>query len=488
MSRIFSFVFLFLSLTVSAEEAPAPVDEGPLTLGAAIAAALEHSPQLALYPWDLRIADARTVQAGLRPNPELSVEVENIQLGGGASSATTRSIGIGPEGLIGGVERTSEGGASTLGEAEITLSLAQTFELGGKRAARIAAAEKDREVASWDYEVARAEVAGEVVLRFAEVLAAQARRDQQAELVKLSEQFEAKAGGMVEAGSVSPLEARRATAETERARIEQQESQRTLEGARVQLAGLWGASEPRFTEAVGDIAITEALPELPTMLEGRKSHPMLKRWGAELARRDALLLMERKARVPDLTVRLGYRGSSLDAPASRSLSVSNDGIASSRTRGAGDDWENSLVLEASIPLPIFHRNQGAIKEAELMVGRLSEEQRAWEKSMDTALTAQHGVATSALEKIEALTARVLPELEATFALTREGYERGKFDFLRVLDAQRAVMEVRSELLDAQVDYHLARATMEQLTGAALPVANASLSGSTPEAQQESPHE
>ncbi len=114
MPRVIPYILLILSLTAPAEEAPAPFEEpqGPLTLGAAIAAALEHSPQLALYPWDLRTADARRVQAGLRPNPEVSIEVENIHLNGGGSTAKTQSIGIGPEGAIGGIERESEDDAS----------------------------------------------------------------------------------------------------------------------------------------------------------------------------------------------------------------------------------------------------------------------------------------------------------------------------------------------------------------------------------------
>lgn len=491
MPRLLPYFLLLFAASALAEEAVTPFEEpqGPLSLRQAMAAALLNSPQLALYPWDLRMADARLTQAGLRPNPEFSVEVENIGLGGGGgTTATTRTLGLGPEGILGGFERETEGGTGTFSEAEITLSLSQTLELGGKRAARMAAAERERDVTSWDYEVARAETAGEVLVRFTEVLAVQARLGHQKTLVELSEQFAANVRGMVEAGSVSPLEARRAEAEVERARVQHQELVRAVELARDHLAELWGSSQAQFTEASGDVTITEPLPALQALLEEREAHPMLKRWGAELARRDALLLVERKQRVPDLTLRVGYRGTSLDAPSSRSLSVSNDGIAGARTSPDGDDWENSVVLEASIPLPLFHRNQGAIAEAELMVGRLSDEQRAWEKSLESALASQHGSASAALEKLDGLKVRVLPELEATLALTREGYERGKFDFLRVLDAQRAVFDVRSEILDAQVDYHLARASLEQLTGAAILAADVSHTDVMPETQKENPHE
>lgn len=468
LRTILSLVLIFATTTsavVTGELVNEPT--GALTLEQAITAALSNSPELALYPWDLRIADARIAQSRLRPNPEFSIELENVRLGGTTTTGSSHAFGLGPDGLLGGFEQESESESGVFSEAEITLSLSQTIELGGKRAARVVAAERERDVASWDYEVARAEVAGEVIVRFAEVLAAQARRDQHKSLVDISLQFAGNVRGLVDAGGVSPLEARRAEAEVERARVEYEELVRAAGLARDRLAATWGANQALFTEALGDVAVTEPLPPLQSLLEERISHPMLKRWGAELARRDALVQIERRNRVPDLTLSVGYRGTSVDAPSSRGLSVGHEGIVASRTSIDGDDWEDSIVLEASIPLPIFHRNQGAIEEAELMLGRAGDEQRMWEKSLESALATQHGAASAALDKIAGLNTRVLPELEATFALTREGYERGKFDFLRVLDAQRAVNDVRLEILDAQVDYHLARASMEQLAGAAI---------------------
>lgn len=490
MPRFIFFYIILLAASVQAEEADRTFEEpqGSLTLREAVVAALSNSPRLAVYPWDLRIADARIVQAGLRTNPELTLELENIRLGGGGDRSTTHSLGIGPDGITGGIEGESERGAGAFGEGEFTLSLSRIIELGGKRAARVNAAEKERDVTSWDYEVARVEVAGEVTVRFAEVLAAQAGLEQQRGLLALSERFAASVHGLVEAGTVSPLEARRADAEVERSRVRCQAALRAAELARDRLAELWGSGRAQFTLAVGDVTVTDDLPALEDLLDGRAAHPMLKRWGAELARRDALLALARKARAPDLTVRVGYRGASIDTPSSRGFSMGNDGFAGARTSLEGDDWENSVVLEASVPLPLFHRNQGAIAEAEMMVGRLNDEQRAWEKAFDSALSAQHGAAAAALETIDGLKGRVLPELEATLALTREGYERGKFDFLRVLDAQRAVYDVQLEILDAQVDYHLAKASMEQLTGAAIASADTSRAGGTPEPQKEISHE
>src|SRR5262245_47381643 len=64
----------------SAPAAP-PQHEAPtdvLRLPQALALALLHNPELRAFAWDIRAAEARTLQAGLRPNPELGLEVENV--------------------------------------------------------------------------------------------------------------------------------------------------------------------------------------------------------------------------------------------------------------------------------------------------------------------------------------------------------------------------------------------------------------------------
>ena len=48
-----------------------------ITLAEALARTLRGSPELAAYDYDLRAAEARILQAGLRPNPELSLNIEN---------------------------------------------------------------------------------------------------------------------------------------------------------------------------------------------------------------------------------------------------------------------------------------------------------------------------------------------------------------------------------------------------------------------------
>ena len=58
-----------------------------LTLAAALDAALRNHPDLRASAYEVGAAQARIVQAGLAPNPELSLELENF-----AGIAVTRAI------------------------------------------------------------------------------------------------------------------------------------------------------------------------------------------------------------------------------------------------------------------------------------------------------------------------------------------------------------------------------------------------------------
>lgn len=99
------------------------IDEpaGALTLRQALALTLTRSPELAAVSYDIRIAEARILQAKLRPNPELDLESQDI---------------------------TGSGEFSNARRSENTLQLGQLIELGGKRGARVREAGFGRDLAS----------------------------------------------------------------------------------------------------------------------------------------------------------------------------------------------------------------------------------------------------------------------------------------------------------------------------------------------------
>ena len=157
---------------------------GVITLREALALALMHNPELKAFSWDVRVSDARQLQAGLWPNPELDVEVENV---GGS------------------------GELSGFDGAQTTIQLSQLIELGDKSDKRIKVASLEKELAGLDYEAKRLDVFTEVTKAFIEVLTTQQRLALMKELLQLSEELVGTVTMRVEAGKDSPLEKTKAT-------------------------------------------------------------------------------------------------------------------------------------------------------------------------------------------------------------------------------------------------------------------------------------
>jgi len=133
---------------ITAERAAIKPPSGTLTLRKALAAALSRNPGFKATSWQIRINEAEALQAGLAPNPELEVELTDF----------------------GGTGETS--GFDLL---ETKLSLVQSIELGGDRQKRLALAQRQSDLAGWDYEIKRVQVISETRRRFLRALVADRR-------------------------------------------------------------------------------------------------------------------------------------------------------------------------------------------------------------------------------------------------------------------------------------------------------------------------
>jgi cobalt-zinc-cadmium efflux system outer membrane protein len=406
------------------ERAPESFTEpaGSLTLRDALVAALTRSPELAAYAWELRAREADALQAGLRPNPELSAELENF-----AGSGDLRGFH----------------------SYETTVALAQLIELGGKRGKRIAVANHEQALAAWDYETARIDVLTETTKAFLDVLAAQAQVAVADDLVAVAEQVLASVAARVRAGSTSPVEESRAKVEVETSLVQRDRVGRTLAAARRRLSAMWGTSEPEFSDAVGTLEEIAEPPSLEALQSRLEQNPDLARWASELDHRRAVLESERSQRTPDLTLGTGVRYS----------------------REAS---ETSVVLELGVPLPLFDRHQGASAAAEWQVRRATEERRAAAVRVQLQLAIAHDALLGTWAEIEALRDRALPEAEVAFDAAGEAYRRGAMRFTDVLDTERLLFELKSSSIDALARYHATVADLERLTGEPLGTAHESI--------------
>lgn len=407
----------------SAQEAvpaPGPVETafpreepvGTVTLRDALAAALLRNPELAAFSWEVRVQEARALQASLRPNPELALEVENVAGSG------------------------SFGGAD---QAETTLALGQLIELGGKRVKRRRVAELDATLAGWDYEVRRVAVFSEVARAFADVLAAQETLVLSQELQQLAEETLVSVRRQVRAGATSPVERTRAEVALAAQEIDRQRADAALAEARLRLAALWGSPEARFEAAQGDLHRINAPPSLPSLLARLEQSPELARWVEEIALREAVVELEEAKRVPDVTASAGVRR----------LEESDD---------------TALVFGVSVPFPVFDRNQGDRVAAHRALAKARHLRRAEQVRVETGLRTSFRELSSSFAEIRALRDVAIPQAKTAHHGVREGYLRGLFRYVDVLDAQRTLFDLRTRELDALRRYHGAVAEIERLTG------------------------
>lgn len=404
--------------------AAAPALAGEISLRDAIAAALASSPELATFSYDIRSREAQAIQAAARPNPQLALELEDF---------------------AGSGDRSGFDGSQT------TLSLAQVVELGGKRAARVNLAERERTLAAWDFETRRVAVLTDATKAFVAVLALQDRQALVRELEALAQETLRSVASTVRAGAVSPVEEERARVNLERVQLEALRSAKELETARALLAATWGESDVTFERATGDLGVLPPLPTLSALLAAAPESPDLARWNAEIAQREAAIALERARRIPDLTVSAGGRQ-------------------------FAEGSEAGLVAGVSVPLPLFDRNRGNILDARHRLARAEAERRLADVSVRSGLLASYQEISVAHGETTALRDRIIPRAERVFQQTRRGYATGLFRYVEVLDAERTLFGARRELLDALVTFHLAATDLERLTGTPL----AELSGrSTP---------
>lgn len=393
-------------------QAPAPRPEGQLTLERALESALRGNPQLAAAAWEVRAVEARKEQAGLRPNPELGLEVENA--GGGALAQDGR---------------------------QSTVSLTWPFELGGKRTARLRLAGAERDLAAWDRETRRADLVAEVRKAFAVALGAQVQASLAAENVKLAARALEAVSRQVQAGSVSPTERIRAEVASAEAEVERDRALSQLAGARVLLARTWGASEAAFECVTGTLELELEPPDLTSLTRRIAGNPDLARWESELEQRRAGLDIQRSAARQDLGLTAGLRRLSPE--------------------GATDD---TLVLGLTMPLPLRNRNQGAIREARTRLSQVEIERSAAFNRTGSLLAAAHRDLSAAAAQAKAYRTRILPGARAAFEALDTGYRAGRFGFLDLLDTQRSLGQARLKYATALVELHLAVAEVERLIG------------------------
>ncbi len=139
------------------------------------------------------------------------------------------------------------------------------------------------------------------------------------------------------------------------------------------------------------------------------------------------------------------------------------------TARAGVKYDNAdnagaLVVGISLPLPIFDRRQGDVLAARLSANAAAEQRRAAERRVEAALSQAYARLAAGFDEAVAIREVALPPAREAFELIHRAFDKGDLALLDVLDAERTLVELRSDYLDALTDYHLAAIEIEGLIG------------------------
>ncbi|TPE62618.1 TolC family protein [Sandaracinobacter neustonicus] len=403
---------LLCGTTVAAGKSPdaaavpaliAPVPAGTtLTLDAALQLALQQAPVIRAGAAGVEAEQGRLKQAGLLPNPQIQIDIEDFG-GSGPYSGT--------------------------GAAQVTTGLAMPLELGGKRGARVALGRQNLASAQAGQVLLLADLGREVRVRFASALAATEIAALSRKELETAREIERTVGLLVDGGREPPL--RLVTARTERARAESALADAEARAAveRAALSAIIGYTGTAFVP-VGEshaVQLTDV---------GR---PDLVVADTRVAAAEATLRLERSQRIPDPTLNFGVR----------------------QYRGEG---ESALVAGVSLPFPLFNRNGGNIAAARAEVRRAEAERDATRLALDARTTSADAEVQAASARARMLETEILPGATEALRISRAGYTAGRFSYLDLLAAQRAVAEAGRGLAEARRDRAIAEAERDRALG------------------------
>jgi cobalt-zinc-cadmium efflux system outer membrane protein len=378
----------------------------------ATAAALAGNPELRVAAFELRASEGRIQQAGLRPNPELALELENF--GGSGETSGTDVL-------------------------ETTLTLSQVVELGGKRERRHELASSGHEVLTLERRIRQLDVLAEVARRFLDVVLAQERLNLSQTALDLAEQTFSVMERRVRAARSPRAEQTRAAIARTRSRLDRARARQGLDAARVQLAATWGEDQARFTTAVADLYALPSTEAIDTLTERLERSPDFLHYAAEQRLREAELELARARARPSLKLSAGVRR----------LEESDD---------------TALVAGVSLPIPLFDRRQGQRTEGRSRIAKTEAERSAAFVKARATLLALHGELHVALAEVEALRGELLPQAQRALEQTRSGFERGRFSYLELASAQQDVLDTESAAIEAAGTSHRLHTEIERLTG------------------------
>lgn len=382
-----------------------------LTLEQAVQEALRVYPQAAFA--DARVAEAsgQQTQAGLRPNPRMTLQTEDI--------------------------RPSSPGLpfSFVDSTEDYFLLAQVIETGGKRGRRVDVANAALGASEIEREQVRRQIVAQVSRAYWIAVAARRVRELADQNLRTYEEDVTYSSNRVKEGVAAEADLMRIEIERDRARSSLLTAAREVDQTAVQLFRAMGRMDFATVQLTGSLEDTGAvaLPDVTRALAMRTEMRIAQR---ENQRAQADLRLQRADAKPDPEAFVGYK------------------------RNIGLDTAYAAM---QLDLPVRNRNQGNIASAAARTREAEANLRMVELSVRAELEAAQREYLAERQLLQDLP-RTVTRAEESERLARAAYREGALDLLRLLDAERSRIQIQVEYFRALADLQQSVVNLQLASG------------------------
>ncbi|MEW6158203.1 MAG: TolC family protein [Verrucomicrobiota bacterium] len=401
MKQLFCLAKIVVLLVCSSSSIPAGQPATPpieaLTLDQALALAERQHPELAEAKALIDAAEGRVTQAGLFPNPEAIARMESAPLTG-----------------------------RTAREAEYLAGVSQPIPLGGRLGKGRQAEQLDRDRRIRELEVRRRNLQKRIRNAFATALYQTQAHQMQGKITTSLEKSVATTKARVEAGDLWKEELARAEMELLRAQVESKRSAAMHEQAMRALKAAIGNPDLPVKSLAGTLEAAFELSALETFTANLSNSPEMLLAGAEVRWREALLDLAKAERVPELRVEALYRR----------LEASK---------------ENAIDIGVTIPIPLFDRGQGRMREARAELSAAEARARSTENALNVRFQEMRDQFATALANSRILRTEVLPRVDSVLKASEARFEAGDISLAELLPVRRDWAAVQLTYLESLRD-------------------------------------
>ncbi len=403
--------FLLPVLIMLVFTTPQAQAENTFKLDQVYASVLSQNPQIQSYKARIMAAEGNRVQQSLRPNPEVVFEAENF------GGDTPRN---------------------GLDAAEYTLGIEQQFETAGKRSKRGQVADIQKQHIIQEALAGIQVTLAQTKIAYMRVAIAQKRLKLAGERVDLADKTHTTVKARISSAKAADIQHTKADIEVSAAKVEQRKIEKELSVAKIALANLMGLTAFK-QQIVADLTVLPDVPERETIMQAIGQTPMSVMSKLSVMREDAELNLARANSIPDPTFGLGVR------------------------RFAEDDG-TAFLASVSIPFTVFDRNQGRVAEAKANLLAAQSDQTARRLALEKQAMDMWQTLVSNREEVLAYQDGLLPSATKAYERAEEGFNRGAFSFLDLLDAQRTLFDMQKSHFEALASFHETKAQIDMLSG------------------------